>query len=87
MIDFIHKFVQALSDEELKFLAQKLNDEQYGRINVKAKLIGAFPELCVEEKDFIRKGQVIDAMKLYRTRNGCNLLEARDVCEKYKDSL
>lgn len=87
MIDFINKFVTTLSDEELKFLAQKINDEQYQRINVKAKLIGASTELCAEEKSFIHKGQVIDAMKLYRSRNGCNLLQARDVCESYKDSL
>lgn len=51
------------------------------------KDISHLPALSEVEKDDIRNGAKIQAIKEYRTRTGCGLKEAKDLCDIYAESL
>ena len=43
--------------------------------------------LNAEEKDLVKKGGKVKAMKSYKDRTGCSLSEARTVVEGYRKTL
>ncbi len=87
MIGFTHKFVKALSNEEIEFLANCLYAERESRLLSKVKEIGSSVELCAQEKVMVNNGALLNAIRHYRARNGCSLVEAKNRVEEYRNSL
>lgn len=45
------------------------------------------PENEITVERLIRGGALVGAVKLYREKNSCSLLEARDACNKIRDDM
>jgi hypothetical protein len=81
LIDFIAKFVAALSDTELAYVKQAVYDETYKRLTVQLDT-NDYPTLNREEVDLLSKGEKMTATRLYRDRTGVKLRLAYEIMKK-----
>lgn len=70
-----------LSDEQLDKLHTAVFEERRKR---RKALVPSMPALSDHEKEHVRKGNRIAAIRAYRDRVGCDLLTARDVIVRYQ---
>lgn len=70
-----------LSDEQLDRLHTAVFEERRKR---RAIQVPSMPALSDHEKEHVREGKRIDAIRAYRNRVGCDLLTARDVIVRYQ---
>lgn len=72
MIDFVARFVAALSDTELAYIKQVVYDEDNERVTNQVKS-GNFLPLNREELQLVKTNQIMAATRSYRKRTGVEL--------------
>lgn len=70
-----------LSDEQLDKLYNAVFEERRKR---RVAMVPLMPLLSDDEREHVRKGNRLDAIRAYRARVGCDLLTARDVVRRYQ---
>jgi hypothetical protein len=74
-------FVEALSLSEINELSNVISDVRRERI------APSLNPLTKYQKELIQRGKYIQAIKEYRTRFNCGLLEAKIACDSYRDIM
>lgn len=73
-----------MSDEQLDELHNAVSDERRKR---RVAMVPLMPLLSADEREHVRKGNRIAAIRAYRNRVGCDLLTARDVIVRYMEKM
>jgi ribosomal protein L7/L12 len=77
----IRVFVDSLTESEMNQITIEIAERRRALVAVRAR------PLTDEEKDLVKQGRWIFAIKSYRERHGSSLLEAKIAVDDYRDSI
>jgi ribosomal protein L7/L12 len=84
MEDFFKRFVETMTDLELRDLSSALWREQEERIKARVSR-GEFPKPSETEMAHHRSNNLFLAIKAYRERTGCGMREAKGVLDDARE--
>ena len=77
------RMIKGLNDSQFDILTNVVNKERHDRIRAKLHA-GYYMPLSDQEKHLVEEKRFIDAIKAYRERNKCSLMEAKFVIDEYR---